>query len=182
MATSDNGPTDAALVVQAQRGAGDALEILFRRHSPRVRLLALVLMGKDSDFEDLIQDSFVQAQRSLNNLKTPESFGRWLSAIVVGTAHKIFRRRRMMSRLGFLNQDSADLEHLPARTVSPEVAAQLKAACADIDRLQDDLRAVFLLRRVEGLRLSEIAVQLKVSLSTVKRRLDAAERGRDRAT
>ncbi|HEX3694313.1 MAG TPA: RNA polymerase sigma factor [Polyangia bacterium] len=175
MAASGDGPTDAALVIEAQRGASQALEILFRRHTHRVRLLALVLMGMDSDLDDLVQDTFIQAQQSLSRLKAPESFGRWLSAIVVGTAHKVFRRRRMMARLGLLNQDPADLEGLVARTVSPEVAAQLKAACAAVDRLNDDLRSVFLLRRVDGLRLNDIAVHLKVSLSTVKRRLDAAE-------
>src|SRR5258708_19406828 len=71
MATSGNGPTDAALVIQAQRGAVEALEMLFRRHAPRVRALALALMGKDSDLDDLVQDSFTQPLQSLNNLKLP---------------------------------------------------------------------------------------------------------------
>jgi RNA polymerase sigma-70 factor (ECF subfamily) len=175
MATSGNGPTDAALVVQAQRGAVEALEMLFRRHAPRVRALALALMGKDSDLDDLVQDSFTQALQSLDKLKVPAAFASWLSAIVIGTAHKVFRRRHLLSRLGLLNRDPADLEALVARTVSPEVAAELKAAYAAVDRLHDESRTAFLLRRVEGLRLDEIAAELNVSLSTVKRRLGAAE-------
>jgi len=175
MATSGNGQTDAALVVQAQRGAVEALEMLFRRHAPRVRALALALMGRDSDLDDLIQDSFTQAIQSLDKLKVPAAFASWLSAIVVGTAHKIFRRRHLLARLGLLNRDPADMEDLVARTVSPEVAAKLKAAYAAVDRLHDDSRTAFLLRRVEGMRLDEIAAQLNVSLSTVKRRLGAAE-------
>ncbi len=175
MATSGNGPTDAALVIQAQRGAVEALEMLFRRHAPRVRALALALMGKDSDLDDLVQDSFTQALQSLDKLKVPAAFASWLSAIVVGTAHKVFRRRHLLARLGLLNRDPADLEELVARTVSPEVAAELKAAYAAVDRLQVESRTAFLLRRVEGLRLDEIAAQLNVSLSTVKRRLGAAE-------
>jgi RNA polymerase sigma-70 factor (ECF subfamily) len=175
MATSGNGPTDAVLVVQAQRGAMEALETLFRRHAPRVRALALALMGKDSDLDDLVQDSFTQALQSLDKLKVPAAFASWLSAIVVGTAHKLFRRRHLLARLGLLNRDPADLEELVARTVSPEIAAELKAAYATVQGLHGESRTAFLLRRVEGLRLDEIAAQLHVSLSTVKRRLGAAE-------
>jgi RNA polymerase sigma-70 factor (ECF subfamily) len=175
MATPGNGPTDAALVIQAQRGTVEAMELLFRRHAPRVRALALALMGRDSDLDDLVQDSFTQALQSLDKLKVPAAFASWLSAIVVGTAHKVFRRRHLLARLGLLNRDPADLDDLVARTVSPDVAAELKAAYAVVDRLHDESRTAFLLRRVEGLRLDEIATQLNVSLSTVKRRLGAAE-------
>lgn len=175
MATSGNGPTDAALVIQAQRGAGAALEMLFRRHAPRVRALALALMGKDADLDDLVQDSFTQALQSLDKLKVPAAFASWLSAIVVGTAHKVFRRRHLLARLGLLNRDPTDLDELAARTVSPEIAAELKAAYAAVERLHAESRTAFLLRRVEGLRLEEIATHLNVSLSTVKRRLGAAE-------
>ena len=175
MATTGDGPSDAVLVIQAQRGAIEALETLFRRHAPRVRALALALMGKDSDLDDLVQDSFTQALQSLDKLKVPAAFASWLSAIVVGTAHKLFRRRHLLARLGLLNRDPADLEELVARTVSPEIAAQLKAAYATVESLHDESRTAFLLRRVEGLRLDEIAAELNVSLSTVKRRLGAAE-------
>lgn len=175
MALSGNGPTDAALVIQAQRGAVEALEMLCRRHAPRVRALALALLGKDSDLDDLVQDSFTQAIQSLHKLKVPAAFASWLSAIVVGTAHKIFRRRHLLARLGLLNRDPADLEGLVARTASPEISVELKAAYAAVDRLNDEWRTAFLLRRVEGFRLDEIAAQLNVSLSTVKRRLGAAD-------
>lgn len=175
MATSGNGPTDAALVIEAQRGAIEALETLFRRHAPRVRALALALMGRDVDLDDMVQDSFTQALQSLDKLKVPAAFASWLSAIVVGTVHKLFRRRHLLARLGLLNRDPVDLEELVARTASPEVAAELKAACATVASLRDESRTAFLLRRVEGLRLDEIAAQLHISLSTVKRRLGAAE-------
>jgi RNA polymerase sigma-70 factor, ECF subfamily len=175
MATPGNGPTDAALVIEAQRGTIEALETLFRRHAPRVRALALALMGRDSDLDDLVQDSFTQALQSLDKLKVPAAFASWLSAIVVGTAHKLFRRRHLLARLGLLNRDPADLDELVARTASPEIAAELKAAYAAVQSLHDESRTAFLLRRVEGLRLDEIAAQLNVSLSTVKRRLGAAE-------
>jgi RNA polymerase sigma-70 factor (ECF subfamily) len=174
-ATSGSGPTDAFLVTEAQQGASEALELLFQRHAPRVRALALSLMGRDTEVEDLVQDSFAQAIQSLDKLKVPAAFASWLSAIVVGTAHKVFRRRHLLARLGLLTREPVDMEALVARTVSPDVVIDLKTAYELVDGLQTESRTAFLLRRVEGMRLDEIAAYMNLSLSTVKRRLGVAE-------
>lgn len=167
--------TDAVLVAQAQQGATWALEALFRRHRPRVSALAFTLMGSNADLEDLVQDSFAQALQCLDKLKEPAAFASWLTAIVVGTANKTFRRRHLLIRLGLWSHHPGEIERLAARTASPEIAAELRAVSAVVNSLQSESRIALLLRRVEGMRLEDIASMMKLSLSTVKRRLGVAE-------
>jgi len=163
------------LVRDAQTGATAALEALFRRHRPRVTALAFTLMGRNGDVEDLVQDTFAQALQSLDKLKEPAAFGSWLTTIVVGTANKTFRRRHLLMRLGLWSHHPEEMERLAARTASPEIAAELRAVSAVVNGLQSESRIALLLRRVEGMRLEDIASKMKLSLSTVKRRLGAAE-------
>src|SRR6266404_5186804 len=103
-------PSDAALVIEAQRGSTWAMGTLLRRHVPRVHAIALALIGRDADIDDLVQESFAQAVQSIGKLKAPSAFGSWLSAIVVSTAGKTFRRRRLLTRVGLTSRDPLEIE------------------------------------------------------------------------
>jgi len=177
MTSSIDGSTDAALVVEAQKGETWAMEALLRRHRRRVNALALTLMGKDAEFDDLVQESFTQAVQSINKLNAPSAFASWLCSIVVSTASKTFRRRHLLTRLGLLSRDTVEMEieNVTAPTASPEVTADLRAVYAAVEGLQSESRDALLLRRVEGLRLDEIAERMNLSVSTVKRRLHVAQ-------
>jgi RNA polymerase sigma-70 factor (ECF subfamily) len=101
------GPTDAALVVAARAGEDWAREALFRRHAHMVAGMAFRLLGRDEEVDDLVQDSFVEALRSLDRLQTPQAFASWLASIVVRTSSKVIRRRRLLTRLGLRRNDAA---------------------------------------------------------------------------
>jgi RNA polymerase sigma-70 factor, ECF subfamily len=113
---SGAGPTDAALVLAVRAGEEWAHEALFRRHAPMVNGLAYRLIGRDADVEDLVQDSFTEAFRGLPRLEDPQSFAKWLGSIVVRTASKMIRRRRLMARLGLhRRKDPIDVETIASR-------------------------------------------------------------------
>src|SRR5436190_20397911 len=97
---SEAGPSDAALVVAARAGEKWAQEALFRRHARMVNGLAYRLLGRDQELDDLVQESFLAALRSLDRLAQPQAFAAWLGSIVVRSSHKLLRRRRMLTRLG----------------------------------------------------------------------------------
>lgn len=133
-----------------------------------------ILAGRD-DADDLAQDVFFYALRQLDTLKNPQAFAAWLSAIVVRTASKRLRRHRLLVRLGLRSRETIDPETMVGRGVPADVAADLLAVYRVLEGLDPEERIALVLRRVEGLELSEIAEQMKLSIATVKRRLAAAE-------
>ncbi len=172
---SGPGPTDATLVAAARAGEGWAAAVLYRRHSDTVNGLVARLLGRDTDRDDIVQDSFSQALTSLHKLQDPQAFASWLCSIAVGTTHKLLRRRRLLERLGLRRTEPLDPDRLIESTAPPDVAAELRAIYRVIDALPVNVRTVFLLRRVEGLSLPEVGRMVGASLTTVKRRLAQAQ-------
>jgi RNA polymerase sigma-70 factor (ECF subfamily) len=173
---SGAGPSDAALVVAARAAEPWAREALFRRYSPMASGLALRLMGRDADLDDLVQDSFVAALRGLDRLKDPRAFAAWLGSIVVQTAHKVLRRRRLARRLGLYRPEPIDVDALVARDAPPDAMAELRALYRLLDDLPVRVRLPLVLRRVEGHSLDEVAQRMGCSLATVKRAIAEGER------
>jgi RNA polymerase sigma-70 factor (ECF subfamily) len=138
--------------------------------------MAYRLLGRDEDVDDLVQDSFVQALRSLDRLQAPQAFASWLASIVVRTSSKIIRRRRLLRRLGLRRSDAAiDIDAMVSPSAPPDVATELRAMYSCIDELPAHERVALVLRRVEGLGIDEVAALVGASRATVKRRVADGE-------
>jgi RNA polymerase sigma-70 factor (ECF subfamily) len=138
--------------------------------------LAYRLLGRDQEVDDVVQEAFVQALRNLDGLKEPQAFASWIASILVRTTSRLLRRRKLMSRLGLRRQgEPLDVDALIGRSVPPDAAAELRAIYGVVDRMPVKVRVPFLLRRVEGLALEEIAAHTGASLATVKRRVAEGE-------
>jgi RNA polymerase sigma-70 factor, ECF subfamily len=174
-------PTDAALVVAARAGERYAQEALFRRHVRLALGLAHRIMARDSEVDDLVQDSFLYAFERLSTLENPQAFAAWLSSIVVRTASKRLRRRRLLVRLGIRHDQPIEPDDVVSRVAPPDLGAELRKVYGLLDRLPAEERVALVLRRVEGLEIPQIAEQMGMSMSTVKRRLNAAEARLERA-
>ena len=172
---SGAGPTDAALVMAARGGAAWAQEALYRRHARMALGLAHRLLPHDEDVDDVVQDCFISALQRLGTLQNPQAFAAWLGSIVVRVVSKRLRRRRLLVRLGLRAPESIDPDALPAPTAPGEVAVELRRVYALVSHLPPEQRVALILRRVDGLELPEIAARMGLSMSTVKRRLKAAE-------
>lgn len=170
------GPTDAALVIAARSGESWAQEALYRRHARMVNGLAYRLLGRDEEVDDLVQEAFLAALRSLDRLENPQAFAGWLCSILVRTAHKTLRRRSLLTRLGMRRATPIDPDAVISHSVPPEVRAELAAIYGVLDRMRPEVRVALVLHRVEGLSVPEVAERMGLSVSTVKRRLSVAER------
>jgi RNA polymerase sigma-70 factor (ECF subfamily) len=138
-------------------------------------------MGRDADVDDLVQDAFVAAFGRLDALEDPQAFAAWLGSILVRTAGKVIRRRVLMEKLGLRRRgEPIDIDAVAARVAGPDVAAELHGIYERVERLPADLRIAFLLRRVEGMELEEVARATGVSLATAKRRIAAAQQAVER--
>ena len=167
--------TDATLVAAAVAGDRTAKQTLFQRYAPMVNRLARRLLGPGVDPGDLVQDAFVEALLGIDRLKNGQAFQAWLCSIVVRTAQKLRRRRRLLERLGLLRRQPLEMDGFCSPTAPPDVAAELKAIYALLRTLPVEMHMALVLRRIEELSVEQIAEQMRLSVSTVKRRLTAAE-------
>jgi len=167
---------DAELVARALGGDRWAEEALYRRHVASVSNVALRLLGRSDEADDVVQDSFVIALEELASLRQPEAFGSWVRRIAVRQAHRRFRRRRLLARLGLdRGLDDAGLYQLASPSLAPDAQAELLGLDRRLKRLPADERFAWILRHVEGYALADVAALCGCSLATVKRRLSRAQ-------
>jgi len=146
---------------------------VFRRHAPYVGALVLKLIGRPGDVDDVVQDVFIQAHRGLSKLREPEAVRPWLRRITVRRTRRWLRKRWVQRWLGESDVDAHPELADPA--ASPEDRATLAYVYRTLEKMPRDERLAWVLRFVEGETLESIAELLGTSLSTVQRRLRAAE-------
>jgi RNA polymerase sigma-70 factor (ECF subfamily) len=163
-------------VIAARAGESWAQEALFRRYARLVLGLSQRILAGREEADDLAQDVFVQALSRLDTLDNPQAFAAWISTIVVRTASKRLRRRRLLVRLGLRPAQPVDPDAVVSSSAPADVASELRSVYGALDGMSAEERVALVLRRVEGMELLEIAERMSLSLATVKRRLTAAER------
>lgn len=125
-----NAPVGAMPVASARAGQAWATEALFRRYAPMVCGLSLRLLGHEGDADDLAQDCFATAFLQLGLLENPDAFAGWLRGIVVRTAYKRLRTRRLLARLGLRTSKPIDADELVSKTAPPRRSgAPTRALC-----------------------------------------------------
>lgn len=168
--------SDAQLVAAALAGKRWAEELLYRRHVPAVSQTIATLLGRMSDCEDVVQDTFVEALSELGALREPAAFRGWLLRIAVNKCHRRFRKRKLLRALGLdRGTDDVTLERLAAPSLSAEHRAELARIDAALQPLPERERSAWILRHVHGHELTEVAELSGVSLATVKRLLMRAQ-------
>jgi RNA polymerase sigma-70 factor (ECF subfamily) len=158
-------PSERALVRDAQRGSQPAMEELFRIHWPRAHRAAFLVVHDGAAAEDVAQEAFLAAVRSLHRFDRRRPFGPWLHRIVVNRAIDYARAREVR-------------REVPADAVAEAAAAPGDPAAAPSDELlgalaalAPDQRAVIVMRHLLGFTPGEIAAALGLPRGTVNSRL-----------
>ena len=154
---------DDALIRELRAGGDErAFRELYRRHTPRLYQMVLRALASVEDAEDVVQDAWIRAVRSLDCFRGDARFATWLTAIAV---NRIGDRIRRDKRWVF---DDVPLEQIAAsRSVDVEMVDIEHALAA----LPLGYRTIVLLHDVEGYTHEEIAVQLGVTVGTSKSQL-----------
>ena len=158
-----------------------ALAELFDRHQRRVFNVALRVLGDWDRAQDVVQDVFMNLDRRVASFRGDASFTSWIYRITVNRAIDLRRReaRRPAVRVAEVPPDArpASSEAGPAepsgRVFEDERAQRVQDA---LMQLSPKLRAVAVLRYVEGLSYEELAEALDCSMGTIKSRLNRAHR------
>src|ERR1043166_10273283 len=142
------GTSDAALVRRVQTGDTGAYADLVARYRDRLGRYALHMLGNREDAEEVLQDAFVRAYRSLARCDDPERFGAWLYGILVNRCRTAGARATRRGRVFVRDQAALDSASLPSAAARTEFAEVVRWALA---RLAPEYREAFLLKHVEDL-------------------------------
>jgi len=176
---------DRDLVHELQTGAPEArqraLGELYERHQRRVFNVALRVLGDWGAAQDVAQEVFINLERSVRSFRSDASFLSWVYRITVNRAIDQRRReaRRPAAKMGDMQPTMED-SGLPGRSTRAPLDRALSRREADarvqaaLDRLSPKLRAIAVLRYVEGLSYEQLAEVLGCSMGTIKSRLNRA--------
>lgn len=165
-----SGQVDDAILVDAARdGDVEAFEAIVRQHQATVYRVALRLLGSTADAQDVTQDTFVRAWRSLRGFRRDSSVSTWLYRIVTRRCLDLLAMRRPTEPL------EEELETVAAEpTESVERQERLRAVTHAIAKLPTGQRVALTLREFEGLSYEEIAGIVGVSVPAIKGRIHRA--------
>jgi RNA polymerase sigma-70 factor, ECF subfamily len=163
---------DVGIVRRAQDGDERAYSVLFRAYQPQVFGFVLRQVRDRSLAEDLTQDVFLRVFQALPRFSFRCKFRTWLFQVarnrVLDEARAQGRGPRRLVALEDVATQEVAQEGMDEPLEQRETTAKILQA---IEGLPTDLKTALLLRDVSGLRYTEIADTLDITLASVKWRI-----------
>jgi len=159
---------DAKAVASVLRGDKAAFAGLVDRYLATVQATAYSLTGNEADAEDVAQEAFLKAYRSLDTLRETARFGPWLVTIAQNAARNFLHARKRESEV------LAELQPAEAAENGVEREELRALVRRRVRQLDHDHREVLLLHYFAGHRTTEIGRLLGISRDAVKKRLQRA--------
>ena len=171
--------SDQLLVERVQAGDRRAFDLLVAKYQRRLMRVVLRLVHDHAEAEDVVQETFIKAFRSLRHFRGQSAFYSWLYRIGINTAKSYLIRqgRRAPSSTGVGTEDAEvfdnadDLRDLN----TPELALESKQIAysvnSAVEALPLQLKTVMVLREIEGMSYEEIAEVMACPIGTVRSRI-----------
>jgi RNA polymerase sigma-70 factor (ECF subfamily) len=177
--------TDTTLIEQIQQGDRSALGTLLQRHQQRLYNVALRMVSNRDDAAEVTQDAMLKVCEHIDGFRSDAQVTTWMTRIVMNLSISLLRKRKVRNHISLESagpsangEDQAtSLRQFLSNPGEPgpgdrvetgEMLTFLKQAIA---RLDDDFRAVLVLRDIEQMDYQQIAEVLELKVGTVKSRL-----------
>ncbi len=175
---------DQKLVARTQEGDVPAFDDLVVKYTPRLYGLVYNMTSNHEDTNDLLQDVFSKAYKSIRGFRGKSSFYTWIHSIAVNMTLNFLKKRGRRFNLSLDDVDASvqnDKEFLElTQTSSPVREADLSELQLRLNeammKLSEEHRAVVTMFHIQGMPHAEISKILRVSEGTVRSRLFYANR------
>ncbi|QOY86108.1 RNA polymerase sigma factor [Paludibaculum fermentans] len=170
--------SDGAAIQRVLAGDGDGFQVLVERYSHALFRLAYRMTGNEADADDVVQETFLRAYRSLANYDGRAAFSTWLYRIASNyTLDRIAATKRRAEILHPLDQKPEGeedgrawqpVEQAPGPDrllLSGEIQVRLAAA---MEELTPQERTAFTLRHFEDLSIEEIGAALQLGSNATR--------------
>jgi RNA polymerase sigma-70 factor, ECF subfamily len=185
MSASQAAGSDRADILLVQRTlAGDkhGFDLLVIKYQRRIQRLIARVVRDGGLVEDLTQEAFLSAYRSLHQFRGESRFYTWLYRIAVNTAKKrliALQRQPQIAESSWPVDEEVDetfsglaepsLDETPETVLAAkEIARAVEAA---VQALPEDLRQALMWREIEGLSYEDIALKMNCPVGTIRSRI-----------
>lgn len=152
-------------VLKAQAGDSEAFIDLVKQLELPLYRMALLIVKREADCADVVQEAILKAYKSLQTLKDPALFKTWIYRILINECNKLLKKRMLLMKdeeLAGQPEAIMDYENIDLREL--------------VDHLDEKHRAVIVLHYFQDLPLAEVAEILGISIAAVKTRLHRARK------
>ncbi len=169
---------DTVILKRFKDGDTSAFKEIVLAYQNSIYSLCTYMIGDPVNAEDIAQDVFLKAYQNLKAFKPDASIYTWLYRIAVNTC--IDYKRKMSFESIFRHQQHNEdiIENEPSTDPSSESLYGSKqtvdALKKAIEKLSQKLKAVIIMKEIEGLSYEEISNTLDISIGTVKSRISRA--------
>jgi RNA polymerase sigma-70 factor (ECF subfamily) len=172
---------DAEILRRCRTGDERAYRELVDRYRRQVYSMALRMLRREEDAEDVAQETFIRVFRALDRYDPARPFAAWLFTIAARLSIDHIRRRRQ-TPLSLFQRDAETQEERTIDVVDPGLGPEEltsrneeeRRAQRLIDSLPPHYRIVVMMRHQQDLSYEEIADALRLPLGTVKARIHRA--------
>lgn len=168
--------TDRTVIDEILAGNPRAYASLVDRYKDRALTMAARLVGDRGEAEELVQDAFVRAYRSLERFRREAAFGTWYYRILYNLCMSAMSRKRERPRQ-FTEHEEEALDAVMADPGEPTALERMEEEelqsmiSEEVNLLPEKLKSAVLLFYVEGMSYDEMVEVLQVPLGTVKTNL-----------
>lgn len=167
-------PFEGRAIEAVKHGDASAYDYLVEKYMRRVLSIAWGLVRNAADSEDLAQEAFVKAYRTMGRFRSGEPFGPWIFRIVTNLGLDVLKHRAR-----FRHEELTDAQPAPRRD-NAEIAAESGEIGRRIDQAIESLpemqRIVARLHLVEQFDHAEIARMTGLAEGTIRSHLSLARR------
>ena len=174
-----NQDIDLSLVRRAKRGDYQAFNLIVMKYQSRIIGIAMKFVKDIHIAEDIAQEAFIKAYKSIDSFREQSAFYTWLYTITANTSKNFLaskKRRKEFSESEILTSDknNSEILDIPGGDSPEEILAANKlreVIFESLNNLPQDIRTVISLREFEGLSYEEIAEVLNCPIGTVRSRI-----------
>lgn len=160
-------------------GEEEGFNVIYQKTYSYVYARCRMIMKNEDDAQELLQETYLQAYKSLNKLENLNGIYAWMGSIAYNQGMKVFRKNKevLLDEDGqglFEVQETADVSSLPGHELELKETADIVKDI--IDELPDAQRAVITAYYYDEMSVSKIAELMDTSTGTIKSRLNYARK------
>lgn len=167
---------DTELITRILQGEKSLYAVIVRRYNQRLYRAGMSIINDDTEVEDAMQVTYMNAWENLEKFKFRSSFSTWITRIMINESLLRIKKRKHFLEMkeDTINdyQQSINEQNAVSKLINAELKKTIEQA---IQNLPEKYRAVFILRELENMSISETKECLSISEVNVKVRLNRAK-------